>query len=167
MNNAFVLSILLYGCETWPLRAGEANDLSIFHHKCLRFILGLRLSDRVSYDVIKRRCGDIPLVSDVVKARRLRWFGYTLRRLDGSFSKQCLKCQALTHLKKKPRGQKKTWLSTVRADLEPMGGFKKHGHRWNRQWIQLIEPVTLERERWKDACRRIPDTTMGLDKART
>ena len=62
---------------------------------------------------------------------------------------------------------KKTWLSTVRADLEPMGGFKKHGHRWNRQWIQLIEPIALEREQWRDACRQILDATMGLDKART
>ncbi|XP_065585165.1 uncharacterized protein LOC136044005 [Artemia franciscana] len=148
-------------------KAGEANNLNVFHHKCLRCILGLRLSDRVPNDVIRRRCGDIPLVSDVVKARRLRWFGHRLRRPDDSFSKQCLKCQPLAHWKKKPGGQKKTWLSTVRADLEPMGGFKKHGHRWNRQWIQLIEPIALEREQWRDACRHILDVTMGLDKART
>ncbi|XP_065561282.1 uncharacterized protein LOC136043021 [Artemia franciscana] len=77
MYNALVLSVLLYGCETWPLRAGEVNDLNVFHHKCLRCILGLRLSDRVSNDVIRRRCSDIPLVFDVVKARRLRWFGHT------------------------------------------------------------------------------------------
>ena len=76
--NALVLSVLLYGCETWPLRAGEANDLSIILHKYVRCILSLRLSDRVSNDVIRRRCSDIPLVSDVVKPTRLRWFGYTL-----------------------------------------------------------------------------------------
>ena len=124
---AFIPLRKCYGCKTWPLRAGEANNLNIFHHKCLCCILGLRLSDRVPNDVIRRRCGDIPLVSDVVKARRLRWFGHTLRRPDDSFSKQCLKCQPLAHWKKKPGGQKKTWSSTVSADLEPMGGFLTHG----------------------------------------
>ncbi|XP_065565739.1 uncharacterized protein LOC136030599 [Artemia franciscana] len=156
--NALVLSVLLYGCKIWPLRAGEANNLNVFHHKCLCCILGLRLSDRVSNDVIRRRCGDIPLVSDVVKARR---------QPNDLFSKQCLKCQPLGHWKKKPGGQKKTWLSTVRANLKPMGGFKKHRHQWNRQWIQLIEPVAFEREQWRDECQQILDAMMGLDKAQT
>ena len=54
--NALILSVLLYGCETWLHRPGEDNDLNVFRHKCLRCILGLRRSDRIYNDVIRRKC---------------------------------------------------------------------------------------------------------------
>ena len=77
---AMVLSVLLYGCETWSLKAAEASNLDVFHHKCLRYILGIRLSDRVSNEEVRRRGGDHPFVSEVVKMRRLMWFGHTMWR---------------------------------------------------------------------------------------
>ena len=125
LYNALVLSVLLYGCETWPLRAGEANNLNVFHHKCLHYILGLRLSDRVCNDVIRRRSGDIPLVSDVVKARRLRWFGHTLRQPDDSFSKQCFKCQPPSALEEKAWRTKKDMVINGQGRPRANGRFQE------------------------------------------
>ena len=150
---AMVLSVLLYGCETWSLKAAEASNLDVFHHKCLRYILGIRLSDRVSNEEVRRRGGDHPLVSDVVKMRRLRWFGHTMRRSEEHITKKCLKCLPLPAWKKKAGGQKKTWLATVKADLEPIGGFRKFGRRWDRHWLEIMEPATLEPNLWKEMRR--------------
>ncbi|KER28391.1 hypothetical protein T265_04774 [Opisthorchis viverrini] len=36
--NAAVRSVLLYGSETWPLRAEDVKRLSVFDHRCLRSI---------------------------------------------------------------------------------------------------------------------------------
>ena len=160
---AMVLSVLLYGCEKWSLKAAEALSLNIFNHKCLRYILGIRLSDRISNEEVRRRCGDRPLVSDIVKHRRLRWFGHTMRRPDDHISKKCLKCLPLPAWKKRAGGQKKTWLATVKSDLEPIGGFRKYSRRMDRQWLELVEPATLEQNLWKETCRHLLGATMSLD----
>ena len=39
-----------------------------------------------------------------------------------------------TGMEEKTGSQKKTWLVTVKSDLEPIGGFRKYSHRWNRPW---------------------------------
>ena len=162
---AMVLSVLLYGCETWSLKVAEALSLNIFNHKCLRYVLGIRLSDRISNEEVRRRCGDRPLVSDIVKHRRLRWFGHTMRRPDDHISKICLKCLPLPAWKKRAGGLKKTWLAIVKSDLEPIGGFRKYGRRWDRQWLEMVEPATLERNLWKETCRHLLGATMSLDTA--
>ena len=39
INQAIVLTILLYGCETWPLRVVDLRKLEVFDNDCLRYIL--------------------------------------------------------------------------------------------------------------------------------
>ena len=38
VHNAVMLPILLYGSETWPLRAEDSRRISMFAHRCLRSI---------------------------------------------------------------------------------------------------------------------------------
>jgi len=40
--NSNVLSVLLYGCETWRMTIGGARKLRAFHHRYLRRILRIR-----------------------------------------------------------------------------------------------------------------------------
>ncbi len=42
-----IWTILLYGCETWPLRGDDQRRLEVFDNDCLRRILGRRHLDRV------------------------------------------------------------------------------------------------------------------------
>jgi len=44
---AAVRSVLLYGCETWPLRSCDVKRLSVFEHNCLRKILRISILDHV------------------------------------------------------------------------------------------------------------------------
>ncbi|KER28461.1 hypothetical protein T265_04689 [Opisthorchis viverrini] len=45
--NAAVRSILLYGSETWPLRAEDVKRLSVFDHRCLRSIARIWWEHRI------------------------------------------------------------------------------------------------------------------------
>ncbi|KAK7495707.1 hypothetical protein BaRGS_00013154, partial [Batillaria attramentaria] len=45
---SLVLSVLLYGCETWKLTKGEEKRLDVFQTKCLRRVLKIRWQQHVS-----------------------------------------------------------------------------------------------------------------------
>ncbi len=49
-----VRTILLNGCETWPLRVEDQRCLEVFHNNCLRRILGRRRLDRVACAFLRR-----------------------------------------------------------------------------------------------------------------
>ena len=41
---AVVLGVLLYAVETWPIKQRDVHSLEVFHHRCLRTILGVSRS---------------------------------------------------------------------------------------------------------------------------
>ena len=47
--NAAVISILLYGSETWVINAKMETSLNTFHTKCLRYILNISLLDHITF----------------------------------------------------------------------------------------------------------------------
>ena len=55
--HAAVLQTLLYGCEAWAPSAAQLQQLAVFHHTCLRAMLGIHRSDRVRNDAVYQRCG--------------------------------------------------------------------------------------------------------------
>ena len=76
--NACVLSVLLYGSETWPLSASLARRLAGFETRAQRRVLGIRRQDRVTIEELRRRSLQPPLPR-LLAQRRLRWFGHVLR----------------------------------------------------------------------------------------
>ncbi len=50
-----VRTILLYDCETWPLRVEDQRRLEVFDNDCLRRILGRRRLGRVPCAVLRRQ----------------------------------------------------------------------------------------------------------------
>ncbi len=50
-----VRTILLYGCEYWPLRVEDQRCLEVFGNGCLRRILGRRRRDRVPCEALRHR----------------------------------------------------------------------------------------------------------------
>ena len=73
-----VLATLLYGTETWNVRADDMKRLEAFHHNCLRRILRISYLDRVTNDEVRRRAG-IPTVTELMQGRRMRWAGHVAR----------------------------------------------------------------------------------------
>ena len=52
--NTTVRKVLLYGCETWPLRVEDVRRLSVFDNRCLRNIARVRWQQHVSNDEVRR-----------------------------------------------------------------------------------------------------------------
>ena len=75
---SLVLSVLLYGCETWKLTKREEKKLDAFQTKCLRTIFKIRWQQHVPntafLDMVETR-----KISDEVR-RRWNWIGHVLRK---------------------------------------------------------------------------------------
>ena len=153
--DALVWSVLLYGCETWPLKVTEAHALNTFEHRCLRSILGLRLSDRIPNTIIRQRCDQKYDTTSIIQRRRLTWFGHVCRRPALIFPNQSLRCKPAPDWRKRHGGQAKTWLNTVKSDLEPIGRFQRHGRRWDPSWLEIIAPLTQDRNLWNSTVCQI------------
>ncbi len=72
---AVVRSILLYGCETWPVRVAEERSLEAFDNDSIRRILHVRRRDCVpSMELRRRLC--LTHIPALLVQRRLHWFGH-------------------------------------------------------------------------------------------
>ena len=77
--NSNVESVLLYGCEAWNASQTCIKRIQVFINKCLRKLLGIRWTDRITNEEVFRRTRQCP-VGDEVGRRRWRWIGHTLRK---------------------------------------------------------------------------------------
>ena len=76
-----ILSILLYGSETWTLLQEDLRKLEAFHMRCQRMIIGIRWHDFVrNTEVVDRT--DLSSVRDVIAKRRNSLFGHVVRLDD-------------------------------------------------------------------------------------
>ena len=83
LYRSLVLSILLYGCESWTLTAETMKRLESFETKSFRRLLGISWADRKTNDFVRSRVSTLagpqePLLS-TVKRRKLSWFGHITR----------------------------------------------------------------------------------------
>lgn len=83
MFRSLVLSILLYGCESWTLTAETTKRLEAFETKCYRCLLGISWADKKTNDFVRNEVNRLagqqaPLLS-LVKGRKLSWFGHITR----------------------------------------------------------------------------------------
>ena len=76
---AIIRSVLLSGCETWPLRQEDVHRLKLFDHCSLRQLANVEWSDKVSNRVVQKCVlggnGSDTLLR-IIKLCRLRWIGH-------------------------------------------------------------------------------------------
>ena len=110
-----VLPTVLYGAETWGVRAEERRRLNVFEMKCLRSMAGVTLRDRINNDVVRFRTGMVKRLEERVDARVLRWFGH-MERMDGKrLAKKVWKAEVSG---RRPRGRPKFgWMDGVKQAL--------------------------------------------------
>ncbi|BHF81512.1 hypothetical protein SprV_0802464300 [Sparganum proliferum] len=153
---ASVRSVLLYGCECWALRVEDERKLEVFDHHCLRIILRVKFTDFVSNETVRARCDNIARITQAIQERRLRWFGHVLRRPPQEFSATALAPAPLPHWRRRRGGQFKTWLDTVRQDMEVVLGPSVFGlRRWRREWVELSRSAAADRHAWRGTVRDI------------
>eukprot|EP00057_Strongylocentrotus_purpuratus_P023161 XP_011677635.1 PREDICTED: uncharacterized protein LOC105444715 [Strongylocentrotus purpuratus] len=75
LYKVLVLSILLYGAETWTLKKVDENRLHTFEMACLRRIMGVTRFDRLRNTHIRTQLNMEETIIDRVATKRLRYFG--------------------------------------------------------------------------------------------
>ncbi len=84
-----IFTILLYGCETWPVRVADEKMLEVFDNGSIRRILHVRRRDCVPSVTL---CRHLRLTSKpaLFVQRRLRWFGHAAKRTEIEFIRDLL-----------------------------------------------------------------------------
>jgi hypothetical protein len=156
--NAAVRPVLIYACETWPLRAEDIRKLEVFDHWCLRRILKVSYLEKISNEEIRKRCHGLPRLSQLLQCRRLQWFGHLLRKNDAEISKQTLAPTPCQGWRCRHGGQLKTWLSTIKRDMEQLGLHVVYGNRhWNQHWVTICADLAADRRSWRAFIRDISE----------
>jgi hypothetical protein len=78
---AAVITILLYGCESWILGEQLTSRLNSFATNCYRIMLNIKRIDKITNVDLYSKVGEKEL-SQKVFERQLTWVGHALRRPD-------------------------------------------------------------------------------------
>ena len=110
-----VLSVLLYGAETWTVTQHDIRKLNSFQMRCLRDILGITLWNRVRNSDILERTGMVSM-EDQLKQRRLQWFGHVWRMPTTRPQRQLLRCRP-SGRRRPTGGAPLRWCDLISRDL--------------------------------------------------
>ena len=134
--DACIRSVMLYAAETWPLTQRLEQVIVSCDRRMLRYLAGVRLQDRVPSEVVAGGCG-LRQISEVLRTRRLRWYGHVKRREEGE---ALAIARDWTVEGRRPRGRlRKTWIDNVREDM---------------RILNLTDDMTEDRQMWKSAIAR-------------
>lgn len=130
-----VKSVLLYGSETWKQTKKNEHDLQVFINKCLRQILQIRWSEKISNEELWEKTGQSP-ITNTIKKRKWHWIGHILRRPQSNITRQALDWN--------PQGKRRrgrpttTWRRTIDAELKAC----------NITWPEA-KRAAMNRPRWR------------------
>ena len=130
-----VMSVLLYGAETWAVTQQELRKLHAFQMKCLREIVGVTLWDRRRNVDILEETGELP-VEEQLRHKRLQWFGHLQRMPENRPQRQVLRCRPHGR-KRKPGGTSQRWVDLVHKDLSNLPHWNEHVKN-RSQWRSII-----------------------------
>jgi hypothetical protein len=82
-----ILTVVLYGCETWSLTLRDEHRLRVFENRMLRRIFGPKRDEvtgewRKLHDEELRNLYSSPSLIIIIKSRRMRWKGHVARMGD-------------------------------------------------------------------------------------
>ncbi|KAJ4434206.1 hypothetical protein ANN_22754 [Periplaneta americana] len=115
-----ILTVLLYGCETWTLTLREEHRLRVFENKVLRKIFGAK-RDEVTGEWRKLHNTELhalyssPDIIRNIKSRRLRWAGHVARMGE---SRNAYRVLVERPEGKRPLGRpRRRWEDNIKMDL--------------------------------------------------
>jgi len=114
--NSSVVSVLLYGSETWSIRKEDLQRLESFVLRCLRCILKVTLWHRIPNTEVRKRCGGFPTVEEMLRQRRLQWLGHIRRQKDCRLPKRLAFSKVTDG--QRPAGRFVRWSNLITSDLQ-------------------------------------------------
>jgi hypothetical protein len=136
-----ILSVVLYGCETWSLTLREEHRLRVFENRVLRGIFGPTRDEVIGEwrKLHNRELHNLYSSPDIIRqiqSRRMRWAGHVARMGEGRHMYRVLVG--------KPEGKRplerprRRWEDVIKMGLEEIG--------WGCvEWIHLAQ----DRDRWR------------------
>ena len=83
LYKSLVLSIALYGCESWTLSTELESRIQSFEMKCFRRLLGISWKEKKTNEYVKaticQKVGKQEELLTTVKRRKMAWFGHVTR----------------------------------------------------------------------------------------
>jgi hypothetical protein len=119
-----ILSVVLYGCETWSLTLREEYRLRVFDNRVLRRIFGSKRDEvigewrKLNNEELRDMYSSSSIIT-IITSRRMRWEGHVARMRD--------KRNAYRLLVGKPEGKRplgrprRRWMDNVMMDLGEVG----------------------------------------------
>jgi hypothetical protein len=119
-----IFSLILYGCETWPITLREEHRSRVFENQVLRRIFGPK-RDEVTGEWRKLHNEDLndpycsPNIVRVIKSRRMRWTWHVARMRE--------RRGVFRVLVGKPEGKRtlgrprRRWEDNIKMDLQEVG----------------------------------------------
>ena len=136
LYRSLVLSILLYGCESWTLSAELEKRIVAFEMKCYRKLLNIPWVERKTNNFVQAeitRCAgpQEPLLA-IVRRRKLAWFGHVTRH--NTLSKTIL--QGTVEGGRRKGRPRKSWTEDIKvwtqAEMPALLEKASDRHRWRR-----------------------------------
>ena len=78
LYNSNVISVLLYGCQSWRDNKNDMHRLDVFQTECLRRICNIFWPNKISNEDLYRKTNSLP-ISCKIQKHRMRWLGHVLR----------------------------------------------------------------------------------------
>jgi hypothetical protein len=129
-----VQSVLVYGSETWPMKAEDMQRLERTEMAMVRWMCGVTLRDRVRSEDLRERLG-VEGVTEMVSRGRLRWFGHLERKEEEDWASACRNVKVGG---KVGRGRaRKTWSEVVNDDMRRRG-LKRDMAKDRAEWRSHI-----------------------------
>ena len=134
-----VLSVLLYGRESWTLLRRNLKSLESFHLRCPRRICGIQWTDCIPNTEVLSRCNISGIESFVMKCQ-FRWAGYMSRMPNDKIPKQLLLGQ-LEQGHRHQGGPKLRYKDFIKANMKSCGIDFLH-----------FEKLSSDRTNWRSLC---------------
>src|SRR3984885_14406170 len=128
-----VISVLLYGSETWRLIGIFEQKLQKCVNKSLRYILGVKWPDTISNQLLLETTKMDPII---ISIKKRKWIGHTLCREQNNIAREALEWNL--------QGQRKvgrpitTWRRTIVKELEMR----------SMSWVETKRRA-VDRQEWK------------------
>ena len=117
--NAMVLSVLLYGAQTWTTTERDVSTLSSLHLSFLLQIMGRSRKHHISYLSLLQQTDSLCMEAKI-RRMRLLWVGHVIRMNDTRLPKQML-CGELEMGSRSAGHPVKCYSSCIREDMVAFG----------------------------------------------
>jgi len=85
-----VWTVAKYSCESWTSRKNEETHLDAFEMKCMRKILWISRTAKKTNEWVLNTAGVNRELLDTVKARKLAYYGHTMRKQGSCLEKEIM-----------------------------------------------------------------------------